>query len=594
MITLMLKYKGLWTIVDRSLPAPALTDTQGHLKWTQHDQEAQLQIMTSLNSSPLNHVLDARTVKEVWDLLRVRYQGDDDLWQHYLLECLFTTTFRNLDPMEPQITDIMAIAHQLTDIGFPISDQLLAGAIRVKLPESWDTLKTVLANTTGGTQTSKGIISQVLAEEHHHVHAAGGDATAYYAKGAVKGKKKGKRCSHCKNKGHIASKCCKCEPEESASSNTSTGKTSGKSRSGKSSSAKSSSRGTTPKPPSSWATDSAKIVTADSDSRSSSSSDDTIGAYMAHFSADEDVEHVYKTKAELCESNLRHGWLINSGTSQTMCSHHTWFSNFTPLSQHTKVILGDNSAIPAVGSSRLNIKMLANGKWIDSVLQDVLYMPDLHGNLLSVSHLVWRSTKVLFSGEACQVFDRRKSLILEEGLCNNLYIMNMHIADYITANIASLSPQLMDADQPITRALTTWLTSLSVPLALWHRCLGHLNFRSVKRMVDEGLITSMTISDRNTPSDPCELCLEGKQTHDVIHKVATTRAEHVLGCMHTNVCCYVLTLPLLFPPHHPILTLPLIPGIHPHLPPLLFLSSPMLFPLILLISFHVLPQNPSA
>jgi hypothetical protein len=182
MITLMLKYKGLWDIVDGSTPAPAPTDARGHLEWTQCDQEAQLQIMTALDSSPLNHILNTKTAKEVWDLLRVRYQGDDNLCQHYLLECLFTIAFYDSDPMEPQIADVMSIACQLTDIGFPITDQLLASAIRVKLLGSWDTLKMVLANTTGGAQTSKGVISQVLAEEHRQVHAAGGDATAYYAK----------------------------------------------------------------------------------------------------------------------------------------------------------------------------------------------------------------------------------------------------------------------------------------------------------------------------------------------------------------------------------------------------------------------------
>jgi len=173
----------------------------------------------------------------------------------------------------------------------------------------------VLANTTGGAQTSKGVISQVLADEHHRVHAAGGDAMAYYAKGTPKGKKKGKRCSHCKNKGHVTSECHKCEPEETTSSNTSTGKTSGKSQSGKSSLSKPSTRGSTSKPPSSRATDSTKIVAADSDSSSSSSSDDTVGAYMARLSADEDIEHVYKTKAELRKSNLQHGWLIDSSAS---------------------------------------------------------------------------------------------------------------------------------------------------------------------------------------------------------------------------------------------------------------------------------------
>jgi len=145
-----------------------------------------------------------------------------------------------------------------------------------------------------------------------------------------------------------------------------------------------------------------------------------------------------------------------------MCSHHTWFSNFTPLSQHTKVILGDNSAILTMGSSCLNIKMLTNGKWIDSVFQDVLYMLDLYGNLLFISYLAWCSAEVLFSGKACQVFNHHKSLILEGGLHNNLYIMNMQVTDYVTTNMASLSSQLMDADQPLDQALTTQLTSCNV------------------------------------------------------------------------------------------------------------------------------------
>ena len=263
--------------------------------------------MTTLDSSLLNHVLDTKTAKEVWDLLRVCYQGDDDLRQHYLLEHLFTITFHDSDPMEPQITDVVSIACQLTDIRFPITDQLLASTIRVKLPGSWDTLKTVLTNTTGGAQTSKGVISQVLAKEHCWVYAAGGDATDYYAKSAPKGKKKGKRCSHCKNKGHVASECRKCEQEETTSSKASSSKTSGKLQSRKSSPGKLSSRGSSSKPQSSRATDSAKIVTADSDSSSNSDSDDTVQVFMACTTLDEDIEHVYKMRAELCQSNLQHG-----------------------------------------------------------------------------------------------------------------------------------------------------------------------------------------------------------------------------------------------------------------------------------------------
>jgi hypothetical protein len=93
-------------------------------------------------------------------------------------------------------------------------------------------------------------------------------------------------------------------------------------------------------------------------------------------------------------------------------------------------------------------------------------VPDLYGNLLSISHLAWCSAEVHFLSEACQVFDQRKSLILEGGLHNNLYIMNMQVTNYITANVAQLSPQLMDANWPLERTLTTHLTMSSAPIKL--------------------------------------------------------------------------------------------------------------------------------
>jgi hypothetical protein len=151
--------------------------------------------------------------------------------------------------------------------------------------------------------------------------------------------------------------------------------------------------------------------------------------------------------------------------------------------------------------------MLANGKWINSILQDVLYVPDLYGNLLSVSHLAWHGTKVRFLGKACQVYDQRKYLILEGGLCNNLYVINMQVTNYITANMAHLSPQLMDANWPLEHTLTAHLTTSSAPIELWHHCLGHRNFNTIICMADKGLVTSMTVLNRQAPSSPCKLCL---------------------------------------------------------------------------------------
>jgi hypothetical protein len=81
---------------------------------------------------------------------------------------------------------------------FPITNNWVTGLIKVKLLASWEMLKTVLANTEEGKLTSKGVIAQILAEEHCCICKARGDATAYYIKSLGKGKK----CSHCKRKGH--------------------------------------------------------------------------------------------------------------------------------------------------------------------------------------------------------------------------------------------------------------------------------------------------------------------------------------------------------------------------------------------------------
>jgi len=294
MVTLVLKHRGFWDVVNGTTPAPnSATDPKAYLDWCQHNKEAQIQLLLALSHAPHNHILNTKTLKETWDLLKVHYQGNNNLCQHYLLKHLFTLTFYDMEPMEPQIFKVVSITCQLTDISFPISNQLLAGVVRVKLPEFWNTLKIVLANTRGGKQRSKNIISQILAKESRHIWAAGRDATAYFAKSSGKAKKKQdnrKKCTQCKCKGHNISEChmLKWEQEEkvsrlNTSSNSYLGKLLGKSL-GKSS-------GKTSKF-SSFCKDkgfsSAKITAAESDS--DSDSNNTIQVFLAQTASDKNVE----------------------------------------------------------------------------------------------------------------------------------------------------------------------------------------------------------------------------------------------------------------------------------------------------------------
>lgn len=183
----------------------------------------------------------------------------------------------------------------------------------------------MLAHIDNGKLTSKGVIIQILAEEHCHICKDSGNAKAYYAKssGKRKGKQKcrrDKQCSHYDCKGHNVTECytLKQEQEEkvskanSRSGTPSSNRGSGKSTSGKSTSSKSAS---------------AKITKANASS-SDSDLDRTVQVYMAHTALASDtpeptIECVYKTKAKLHQSNLQNSWLIDSSMLCTMCLHHS-------------------------------------------------------------------------------------------------------------------------------------------------------------------------------------------------------------------------------------------------------------------------------
>jgi hypothetical protein len=137
----------------------------------------------------------------------------------------------------------------------------------------------VLAHVDDRKLMSKGVITQILAKEHHHICEDSSDAKAYYTKSLGKGKgkqncRKDKKCSHCKCKGHDVLECytLKQEQEEKASK--------ANSRSSTPSSGKSSGKSLLTKFSSGTALGSTKVARASASDDSGSDSDKTIQVYL--------------------------------------------------------------------------------------------------------------------------------------------------------------------------------------------------------------------------------------------------------------------------------------------------------------------------
>jgi hypothetical protein len=124
---------------------------------------------------------------------------------------------------------------------------------------------------------------------------------------------------------------------------------------------------------------------------------------------------VTKKHTKLCD------WLIDSGASMHLCNNRSYFDNasFKQI-PHRNVILGNNECIQAIGMGDVPVKISINShkhpnnvgtpsntsNIIDVVFKDVLYVPDIAANLLSVAKMTSNGVQVMFNGNDCNIFNK--------------------------------------------------------------------------------------------------------------------------------------------------------------------------------------------
>ena len=226
-----LRSRRLWRVVNGTETAPDETiDPDAHDEWYLKDQDAQLTIISALKNIGQQCIYPCQTAKESWDTLRARYSDGGNRRLASLLEQVLKATFTDSEPLQPQLDKVIFANHQLEAANVIIPDIVIAHYIALHLPDSYSTLRTVLTSSDSTKMTSKWVIDQVVAEEHHRITKFDGNANAYFAK-VNKNKSRandsrssydpGKKCSYCDRKGHDASECRKKQREENNQNSTS-------------------------------------------------------------------------------------------------------------------------------------------------------------------------------------------------------------------------------------------------------------------------------------------------------------------------------------------------------------------------------------
>jgi hypothetical protein len=137
-------------------------------------------------------------------------------------------------------------------------------------------------------------------------------------------------------------------------------------------------------------------------------------ANIASVSVNNATLHAFVVGQNVMNTQLS-DWLIDSGASMHLCNNRSYFDNqsFKHI-PHKNVMLGNNECIEAIGMGDIPVRVVINNgnngnnntyKSIDVTFKDVLYVPKIAANLLSVAKMTNNDVKVMFTGNECNIIN---------------------------------------------------------------------------------------------------------------------------------------------------------------------------------------------
>ncbi|CAN1346603.1 Retrovirus-related Pol polyprotein from transposon TNT 1-94 [Linum perenne] len=184
--------------------------------------------------------------------------------------------------------------------------------------------------------------------------------------------------------------------------------------------------------------------------------------------------------------------------------------NFSSIieKQGGKVIFGDNNKSRIMGKGTV-------GKSDDPIFHNVLFVPNLKHNLLSISQLCGKQNRVIFEANMCKIERISDGKVLFTGnRSGNIYSINLKDQD-------AFYEKCFSAEKPS-------------PEFIWHRRLGHISSTRIAKLVSLGLVRGLP--KLSTDLDVlCPACVQGKQTKTSFKSLNVFASKQPLELLHFDL-----------------------------------------------------------
>ncbi|GKA75308.1 retrovirus-related pol polyprotein from transposon TNT 1-94 [Tanacetum coccineum] len=210
-------------------------------------------------------------------------------------------------------------------------------------------------------------------------------------------------------------------------------------------------------------------------------------------------------------------WWYDTGCTKHICNSRRMFVSYQKVNELEPMFMGNGTSSKIEGKGKVILK-LTSGK--DLVLSNVLHVPNITKNLISGPILSNKGFKLVIESDKLVITKGGVYVgkgYLDEGLFKLSVVTDDNVINNNNAGTSTASVYMID------------------PSFLWHSRLGHVNFRSLQRMINLGMLPKCS----KDKISKCEICVESKYTSHS-HK-SVEKSNEILGLIHTDLCDFKAT-----------------------------------------------------
>ena len=221
-------------------------------------------------------------------------------------------------------------------------------------------------------------------------------------------------------------------------------------------------------------------------------------------------------------------WILDSGATAHVCGQKAAFSSIRPYRKHITTATGEESEVLGIGCIRLTLR---NGKGCQAlILRNVLYVPSIQMNLISIGQLNEMGTTVIHQPRVT-ILQRGNRILGRAHLVGGLYRLTVRprptAAQYqLVMPVREVEPmELTDVNSsggvfeaPTTSGSVCHQTARPITAdekpsevvneELWHMRLGYINCSDVQKLLrDTGTEHYRMTEEERKVLPRCPVCI---------------------------------------------------------------------------------------